>query len=342
MIMRIVESAQEWDAFLCKQTGEAARSLLLQSWQWLAFQQSFEGLPVYRFFVEDQGSIVAAVGMSVRRLGFGKTILFSAAAPVLRPSADSKVIYDTIAQSPEVRTIARRHSALFWRFAPVQQFDTQWLAGVHPVPDIEPSLTSMIDLSQSEEGLLAAMKSKTRYNIRLSKRKAVTVDFIDGEHTDWKEWAAQYYTLLQETNNRHGISAYPQAYYETMFHELGSAGMLKLAVGKHGGDVIAINIILRFGKTTTYLHGASTHAKKNVMAPYALQWESIQRAKESGAEWYDFYGIAPQDEPQHKLAGVTRFKRGFAGEDVQYAGMFEYPLSRAWYTVYRMINHLRK
>lgn len=341
MDVRPIKDQKTWDEFLTQRTGMSARSVLLQSWEWTDFQHQFEGLPVERLGVYVNDSLQAVVALSVRTLPFGKTVLFSASAPVLaNECTDEPAVYAAIVESDAVQQLAKQHAAICWRFSPITSFDAATLPGVHTVPDIEPSLTLMLDLSNSEEELLAQMKPKTRYNIRLAERKEVKVEYVSGEIGS-ASLADAYWTLLSETNERHRISAYPKQYYTKMFETLGAAGMLELAIARHEKDIVAMNIILRFGETTTYLHGASTHTKKNVMAPYLLQWESIRRAKAAGAQWYDFYGIAPESEPQHKLAGVSRFKRGFGGEEVCYAGMFEYPLSKLWYTAYQLYKRVR-
>jgi lipid II:glycine glycyltransferase (peptidoglycan interpeptide bridge formation enzyme) len=71
------------------------------------------------------------------------------------------------------------------------------------------------------------------------------------------------------------------------------------------------------------------------MAPYALQWEAICRAKSHGCTEYDMFGIAPYPSPSHPLYGLYRFKTGFGGSILHRMGCWDYPLNSARYDMYR-------
>jgi hypothetical protein len=47
------------------------------------------------------------------------------------------------------------------------------------------------------------------------------------------------------------------------------------------------------------------------------------------------WGIAPTDDPDHKRAGYTRFKRSFGGQVKEYAGMWDLPIHAVKYSLYR-------
>jgi lipid II:glycine glycyltransferase (peptidoglycan interpeptide bridge formation enzyme) len=85
------------------------------------------------------------------------------------------------------------------------------------------------------------------------------------------------------------------------------------------------------------MHGASASKYRNVMAPYLLQWHAIKLAKNLGYKYYDFYGV-----DEDKWPGVTRFKKGFGGREVNYPGTFDLIFNRRWYSVYRMVRKARR
>lgn len=338
MHIRECTNQEEWNTFLTVHAGQ--HHALLQSWEWGDFQKSY-GRDVYRLLVEHDGTIVAAVHLQVMHVPLGRTYLFSARGPVFIAALQEcgitqQEVYTAIISSEIFAEIAGRHSAIFWRFEPV---DMPQLPRARRTKDITHSETTWLSLAQGTDALLSAMKQKTRYNIRLAAKKGVEVTRYAGADTDWKALIDEWWTLLEQTSTRHGIHNHPRAYYTDMFEQLGAKGVLEITQARHEGDLLAMNIILTFGDTVTYLHGASTHHKKKLMAPYALQWEAIQDACASGYAWYDFSGIS--SDPQNKLSGVTRFKRGFGGEEHHFAGTWDFPIQPLWYSIYRTIRYLR-
>jgi lipid II:glycine glycyltransferase (peptidoglycan interpeptide bridge formation enzyme) len=100
--------------------------------------------------------------------------------------------------------------------------------------------------------------------------------------------------------------------------------------------------VLFRGKEATYLYGASSNIKRNLMAPYALQWKAIQDAQSSGCIVYDLFGIPPNEDPDHPMAGLYRFKTGFGGSIIHRPGSWDYPCKPLLYTLFKRAEHLRK
>ncbi|PIT93970.1 hypothetical protein COU00_01505 [Candidatus Falkowbacteria bacterium CG10_big_fil_rev_8_21_14_0_10_43_11] len=63
----------------------------------------------------------------------------------------------------------------------------------------------------------------------------------------------------------------------------------------------------------------------------------IKLAKKLGYAKYDFYGI-----DEKKWSGVTRFKRGFGGGEINYQGCYDIIFSKCWYKFYNLARRLRK
>ncbi|MFH1425901.1 MAG: peptidoglycan bridge formation glycyltransferase FemA/FemB family protein [Candidatus Kerfeldbacteria bacterium] len=321
-----------WDRFITEQAPE--HSSFLQSWDWGEVQAGFSRR-VHRFFVRQDGRPVAACLVVEFDIPMRKTFAFSPRGPVVLAGVDTAGVIGAMKQF-----LKKEYDYVFWRLEPLTG---DLMPQSRVVPDVEPAVTSILNLSKSEEELLAGMKQKTRYNIRLAEKKGVEVDFLTQSNSGagWAGPAEDFYIMADTTAQRHGIRLHPKGYYLNMIEVLGEKGELELARATYKGKLLGVNILIRFGDTMTYLHGASSDEMKNVMAPYALQWQSIRRAKEAGFAWFDFYGISPDDQPEHKLAGVTRFKTGFGGETAIYPGTVEFPLSQTWYTIYRTVKRLK-
>ena len=199
--------------------------------------------------------------------------------------------------------------------------------------DIQPPDTVLVDLMPPPTDILDAMKPKWRYNIGLAKKHGVTVTQRGEQGIDL------FYRLLAETAERDGIAIHSVEYYRALFEECRD---LRLYAAEHEGDVLAAIVALFRGKQATYLYGASANVKRNLMAPYALQWKAMQDAREYGCVAYDLFGIPPNEDPHHPMAGLYRFKTGFGGAIIHRPGSWDYPCKPALYALFSAAERLRK
>lgn len=205
---------------------------------------------------------------------------------------------------------------------------------------VQPPRTVIIDISGDEQGILAAMKSKTRYNIRLAGRKGVTIRQGGFEDID------TFYSLMLETGDRDAFGIHNKAYYQRALDLFLPQDQVAMLIAEAEGEALAALLVYAVGNNAWYITGASSNRQRNKMPTYALQWEAIRWAKAKGCTQYDLWGIPDADEEtleaqfteRHDgLWGVYRFKRGFGGEIVRYTGLWEkalnplYPLAARFY-----------
>jgi len=207
------------------------------------------------------------------------------------------------------------------------------------VVDVQPPSTVIVDLAPADGTILAAMKPKTRYNALLAERKGVEV-----AQSTMDELAA-WYKLYRETAQRDRIAIHSFEYYRSLFELAetfdGATPDVRLYMARHDGDNLAGIITARVGAVATYLYGASSNEKRNLMPAYALQWRAMRDARAAGATAYDLFGIPPSDDPAHSMAGLYRFKTGFGGKIVHRPGCWDVPIRRLAYTVYRAAESAR-
>jgi lipid II:glycine glycyltransferase (peptidoglycan interpeptide bridge formation enzyme) len=230
------------------------------------------------------------------------------------------------------------------------RFDLPWVrAGEDPgaasgvvkaASDMQPPNTVVVDISPPLDDVIASMKSKTRYNIRLAAKKGVQV--IEGGPGDFDRW----YAIYQETSRRDRIGIHSRAYYRGLFDAAraypGEARpCVKLLLATHEGDLLAGNIVAFWKKRAAYLYGASSGEKRNLMPTYALQWEAIRLAREAGCISYDLYGVPPQPDPGHPMFGLYQFKTGFSETVLQRWGSWDVPSRPLLYRLYRVAEALR-
>lgn len=237
--------------------------------------------------------------------------------------------------------------AWFVRLEPADTLSYQHLAKLPLVKTvaIQPKQTTYLNLRQTQEELLAAMKSKHRYNIRLAEKHGVEVEVIT------EQVSAQFprfWKLLEETADRHDFRLHTKDYYQTMLATLEKEQLVRLGFAHKDGEDLAAVLVLTYNGTATYLHGASTKARRELMAPHLLHWRMITQLQEEGLAAYDFWGVnAQQTEegweplPNHASTGTTRFKLGFGGPVVEYPGCYDLILNRFCYTLYKGIRGLR-
>lgn len=329
---------ESWDGFL-KQINRAP---FQQSWSWGDFRQAAGSTPVRLAVVEDQKVIGVALAFhDVWR--FGQSTLTILSGPVVDPKLPSQKFIEALDLLLKglVSLAKERHVIFFHIEMPVEQASTVLAdkltktLGFSATRALQPTDTIVLDLHQTSDQLLGAMHEKTRYNIRLAEKKGVQISSTSGleARSDLKD----FLQLNKQTTIRDRFASHAPMYYEAMLQRL-PPEMIKVYVAKFEEQTIAANIVITFGNTTTYVHGASGNLHRNVMAPYLLQWRQIRDAQISGSRWYDFFGIETPERPRTSRAGgswvgITRFKQGFNGRVVSFVGAYELPLRRSWYRI---------
>jgi lipid II:glycine glycyltransferase (peptidoglycan interpeptide bridge formation enzyme) len=211
------------------------------------------------------------------------------------------------------------------------------------IADVQPPDTVLVDLSPGEEAILAAMKPKWRYNVRLAEKKGVVVEEAGAEAV------GEFYELYRTTSERDRIALHPESYYARLFSLAGqrrASGLagtpdIRLWIARHEGRALAAIVTLLYGGQAVYLYGASSDEKRNLMPAYALQWAAMRAAKAAGCLCYDLFGIPPTADPGHPMAGLYRFKTGFGGLIAHRAGSWDYALAPALYALFRAAEALR-
>jgi hypothetical protein len=199
--------------------------------------------------------------------------------------------------------------------------------------DLMPPDSVVVDLTASEETMLARMHHKTQYNVRLAARRGVEI--VEGTVADLPGW----YELYLETMARHQLSPLPLAHVRAVLEETGEGAgspvQTRLLLAKHGWRLIAGMILAVAPPRATYLYGASSREHRHLMGSTALQWAAMREAKARGCIDYDMLGAAPRQDEAHPLAGVHRFKIGFGGRLVHREGCWDYPFDEQLYKAWR-------
>lgn len=332
------EADAEWDDFVARHPSGS----ILQTTNWARLKNRF-GWSSQRVWMRRDGRLVGGAQILIKSLAFGivrmayiphgplvdwrddeqVTVLFNHIdqAAYRRGAGILKIeprLWETDISSEAWATICARHGC-------VPSLDT-----------IQPPRTILMDLRPSEDAILASMKQKTRYNIRLAEKKGVTVRMGTTEDL------TAFSRLMRATGQRDGFGVHDPQYYRAAF-ELFSPDHVALLLAEYDGRPLAGVMVFALGETAAYFYGASADEERQRMPAYAAQWAAIRWAKARGCTTYDLWGIPDADEAtledgfterRDGLWPVYRFKRGFGGEIRRTVGAADRVYNRLLYRFY--------
>lgn len=197
--------------------------------------------------------------------------------------------------------------------------------------------TFQLDLQKTEEQLLADMKPKTRYNIKVAQKHGVEI-IEDNSPQAFEE----YLRLTTETTKRQKFYAHSEDYHRKMWAIMQPSGIAHLFLAKYQNQILAADIFFIFNKILYYPYGSSTREHKEVMAPYALFWEVIKFGQKMGCKAFDMWGTpGPNPSPRDPYFGFHRFKEGFGPTLVEFIGTYDLVINSSLYPLYNFVNNLR-
>ena len=318
-------SGKEWDFFL----SHYPDSHILQTAAWGDLKAKF-GWSVSRVVVGKSGAQIL-----FRKLPLGQTLAYIGKGPV---GLSNEALWGTI------DALCKEKRAIFLKVEP----DNWGVEGSTPqggeIPvgfqlsehAIQPMRTIVVDISRPEEAILASMKQKTRYNIRLALKRGIVIR----QSSDIEK----FYEILQITSQRDQFGVHTKEYYQSVFDLFEPKGGCRLFEAVFDNHVIASLLVCMHGPRAWYLYGASSEKYREYMPTYLLQWETMRWARKMGCETYDLWGVPDHGEAYLEanftrrsdgLWGVYRFKRGFGGELRRATGPWDRVYAPALYRLYR-------
>lgn len=322
---------QAWDDLLVTTPDTG----FMQSSWWAEFRTA-AGFEHFGVMLKNGGTILG--GAVVLRFTYADDHCFYYVpeGPVLPgEAAVASAVFDATLAAIEHHRRAESKKVSHLRIEPRWQRLPRFVSGFQPVrpfSDVffEPRNTQCIDLRVPEEAILAQMKQKGRYNIRLAQRHGVSVVQDPSE-----QGLADFQRIYEETADRQGMRVKPPEYFQTLLTAFTSRRCGSLFFAEHESVRVAAAVVVYFGRRATYFYGGSLHSRREVMAPYLLHFEIMRAAQALGHEWYDLWGTAPTDEPDHPWHNITVFKRKFGGVPLDFVPTLDYVYDAAAYEHYQ-------
>ncbi|OGO25701.1 MAG: hypothetical protein A2Y54_00300 [Chloroflexi bacterium RBG_16_51_16] len=364
---RFTGSSNDWNSLLL----DLDRPHLLQTWEWANIKKDVGWEPMPYLWRASSGSpqATAAAMILKRRLPMGGlsarlSILYCPKGPIMEwrnSGLRNRVLND-------LQSLTRKNGGIFLKIDPevilgtgvpeseddkldvngqdvVKEFNN--LGWKMSSDQIQFKNTFSIDLNPSEDELLAAMKQKTRYNIRLAEKKGVTVR--SGTTAD----LPLLYKMFAETSIRDGFVIRDETYYQNVWGSFISAAAsseektssaapwAEPLIAEVDGESVAAVILFFFARRAYYLYGMSREMHREKMPNYLLQWSAMRRARQVGCTSYDLWGAPDEFIETDPLWNVSRFKEGLGGLVIRSVGAWDYAPNPLWYNLYtRLIPRL--
>lgn len=234
-----------------------------------------------------------------------------------------------------LRALAKKQHATFIRVEPTGAITRPELTklGFLPVTynQLQPEHTQVIDLTASEEDIIAAMNQNNRNLYRNYEKKGLSIH-VSRDPAD----ITIFTDMMHGVAERNGIRAHSDNYFKAQAEALFPTGDAQLFYVSLEDKPIAASIAFDSDTTRYYAHASADDTYRKLSAGTSLLAYMIIDAKRRGLTQFDLYGIAPTDDPTHRWAGFTKFKKSFGGTPLAYVGAWDLPVSKLSYYFYRL------
>ena len=329
-----INNRREWEKFVLS----IKPNTFLQSWNW--------------------GEFHAKLGQTIWRVGFWKGKDLVGVSLVVRENAKRgrylacpggplwvKGVGDQVKEAfcDWVHRTARKERALFVRIRPSEANSalarTSWrkLGFIRAPMHMHAETTWRLNLTQTEAEILAGMRKTTRQCLRRAEADGVKI-----VKTKNCKAIDSLYRLQLETAHRQRFVPFSKKFWRVQFSQFVKDNQTLIIQARYKGELLAASMFLVYGDTAVYHYSGSVRTHPHVYASHLIQWAAIQEAKKRGCEWYNFWGIAPDDNPKHRFAGVTTFKKGFGGERFDWVPAHDLPVSWRYWLVWFFETGRRK
>lgn len=326
------ENKDRWE----QAVAQFEQANFLQSWNWGVFHESL-GKAVIRLFFTENESVVALALLVVERAKRGDYVTI-AGGPIMDWKNEElvKFVFN------QITLVSKEQRVDFIRFRP-QELNSQELRELvarvlaRPSPmHLTADLTLQLDLTQTQDELLAQMRKNHRSAIRKCDSLGIRV-----EKTNNPQEIQSFYDHQVALAQKHSFVPFSYDFLHEQFKAFAGDDQVLLFHSYQENTLLASAFVIFYNGEAVYHYGISTDANGKLPGSYACQWAAILEAKNRGCSKYNFWGVAPEGAVDHRFAGVTLFKTGFGGEHVEYLHAHDIPLS-AKYALTSAFEFMRK
>lgn len=325
MNQQVCTNKREWNLALTR----FPEANFLSSWEWGQFQESL-GKKVDRVMGQVDGTVVAAA-LLVTEVAKRGTYVACAGGPLVNWES----LQETTAFFEILQKYAHDRHAVFIRFRPqalTEQISAHCLQllGARLAPmHLTADFTLQLDLTKTPEQLLSEMRKNTRYEVKRAEKLGISIEFSKNSD-DLREFYSHQLALA----TKHGFVPFSHEFLLRQFQSFLETDSVVLVHAKQQNTLLASAFIIFYNGEAVYHYGISTPANDKLPGAYAAQWAAILEAQRRGCTRYNFWGVTHATQVDHRFSGVSLFKRGFGGFEVDYLPAHDIPLQPQYWITY--------
>lgn len=333
--MKIIDATDQkkWDKFVT--SHEDAN--FLQSWAWGDFHEARKKTVVRRVALDNDDKIIAAYVGQVETAKRG-TYMAIAGGPIM--DWGNKKLREAV--FADIKEQAEKNHCVFVRIRPqiVENDKNRALfkqLGLKPAPMyLSVEYAGILDISKSEEEILAGASQGLRRKIRKAQKNDITVT----TSTDPKD-IKTFYKIQLETAARQKFVEFSEDFLRKQFEAFAKYDEVKLYTAKLGDEILAQNFMIFYGNEASYHYGVSTELGTKYSGAPLLHMQAMRDARERGIKRYNFWGITAEDDTKHRFYGVSQFKRSFGVEELIYLHAHDLVIKPAQYKLTYLLEKTR-
>ena len=326
-------SREDWDAFITSHTD----SNFLQSWDFYEFHAS-RGNQIIRRIALDGDTIIAAYAGVVETARRG-TYLAIAGGPIL--DWDNKKLVSLVFD--DIKSQASTHHCVFARIRPQLELSDKSLhlmqsLGLQKAPMyLSAEYVGILDLTQSEEDILAGASQGFRRKLRKAEKNDITIE----TSTD-PAIVKTFYQLEVEHAKRQGFVAFSESFLEKQFTAFAQNNEAIMYIAKKDGEILAMNFMIFYGPEASYHYGVSSPLGNQYSAAPLLHLTAMREARQRHIQRYNLWGIVGPEEKSHRFYGVSEFKRSFGCTELKYTPAHDLVINKSKYLLTKSVESVRK
>lgn len=331
--VKTIESAEIWDDFVTSHP----EANFLQSWQWGEFHLS-RGRKIVRRGVFSGDTLIGVCTGHVEPARRGMHMQIPG-GPIVDWN-DGEAVKMLFA---DMREQAEQAGCVYVRVRPQREDspasrEVLVKNGLKPAPMyLSVELAGVLDLTKSEDDILAGMRQRLRRALRKAEKNNITVE-TSTNPADIHE----FYQIQLQTAGRHQFVAFSENFLQKQFEAFASNGNAVLYTAKHEGEILAQNFMIFYGDEASYHYGVSTELGTKLSGAPLLHMQAMRDARERDIKRYNFWGIVDEDDTKHRFYGVSVFKRGFGVEELRYTPAHDLVIKKVPYFATWLIETLRR